>query len=69
MVARSEHQLREVATGLHNKALVVPADLRDGAGPLAVAERVEAEWGGADILVNNAGLSRPAPALRLPMSD
>jgi NAD(P)-dependent dehydrogenase (short-subunit alcohol dehydrogenase family) len=69
LVARSESQLREVAETLRNEALVVRVDLSRAEAADEVAATVATAWGGADILVNNAGLSRPAPAVRLSMTD
>jgi len=42
------------------EAVAMIADVRDSAAVRALAERVDAEFGGADILVNNAGVIKDA---------
>ncbi len=59
--ARTEVDLEEAArelAGAGIETLAVPTDVSDEAGVAELAERVEAEMGGADLLVNNAGLAR-----------
>lgn len=58
LVSRKAAVLEETAQEigrLGRKALVVPANCGKAEEIRALAQRVEAEWGGVDILVNNAG--------------
>src|SRR2546430_17380996 len=56
LVARTEHELRAVATGLAHDPVVVPADLGTADGPDAAARAVVSAFGGpALVLVQKAG--------------
>ena len=56
LVARTERELRTVASGLAHDPLVVAADLATADGPDAAAHAVLSAFGGRlDVLVNNAG--------------
>lgn len=58
LAARSKSELQEVAAEIESvgcKALVIPADVTQPDEVKAMAELIEAEWGGLDILINNAG--------------
>ena len=56
LVARTDSELRAVASGLKHDPVVVPADLGTGDGPGAAAAAVLAAFDGRlDVLVNNAG--------------
>jgi len=63
-VAEAEAVAEEIRA-LGRKALVVPADITDGAQVREMIDRVAAEAGGLDILVNNAGIIRDALLLRM----
>ncbi|WP_319531279.1 SDR family oxidoreductase [uncultured Cohaesibacter sp.] len=61
MTARSEEALKAVASALPDGAevLILPGDITDREGIVAIAAKI-AEWGGGiDILCNNAGLNVP----------
>jgi NAD(P)-dependent dehydrogenase (short-subunit alcohol dehydrogenase family) len=65
LVARSEDELRKVASGLTHDPVVLPADLGTADGPTAVAAAALDAFGGRlDVLVNNA-----AAALRKPSDE
>src|SRR3989442_3156462 len=56
LVARTEPELRAVASGLAHDPVVVAADLGTAAGPDRAARAVLSPFGGLlDVLVNNAG--------------
>src|SRR5947199_8727955 len=56
LVARTERELRAVASGLAHDPVVVTADLGTADGPDAAARAVLNAFGGRlDVLVNNAG--------------
>src|SRR2546428_8560765 len=56
LVARTERELRAVASGLAHDPVVVAADLGTADGPDAAARAVLSAFGGRlDVLVNNAG--------------
>jgi 7-alpha-hydroxysteroid dehydrogenase len=64
--ARTEDQLREVASGIQTagrKAVVVPADLKDLDRAAELAAAAVDAFGRLDIVVNNVGGSMPAPFL------
>jgi short-subunit dehydrogenase len=71
LVARRADRLEEVAarcrTAGSPEVHVVPADLADGAGPRAVAERATSLLGAVDLLVNNAGFAVPGLFEKSPM--
>jgi NAD(P)-dependent dehydrogenase (short-subunit alcohol dehydrogenase family) len=56
LVARTERELRQVASGLAHDPVVVSADLGSAEGPQAASKAVLEAFGGRlDVLVNNAG--------------
>ena len=57
LVARTESDLKAVATELPGPALVVSGDVTDRACNEAVADATVAEWGGIDVWIANAGIS------------
>ena len=57
LVARTERDLKEVATQLPGPALVCSGDVTDEAFNEAVADTAVAEWGGVDVWICNAGIS------------
>jgi NAD(P)-dependent dehydrogenase (short-subunit alcohol dehydrogenase family) len=58
LVARSADQLTDVATGLANDPVVIPADLGTAEGaPAAARTALDAFGGRLDVLVNNAGIA------------
>jgi NAD(P)-dependent dehydrogenase (short-subunit alcohol dehydrogenase family) len=58
LVARSADQLDDVAAGLANDPVVIPADLGRPDGPTAAAATALAAFDGRlDVLVNNAGIA------------
>jgi len=59
--ARGQAGLAEVARGLRNPALVLPADSTDPRSPALLREQIEREWSGVDVLVLNAGEGVAAP--------
>jgi len=44
-------------------------DVADPAAVQALAQRAQAEWGGADVLINNAGVALVAPVQSLALAD
>jgi gluconate 5-dehydrogenase/3-oxoacyl-[acyl-carrier protein] reductase len=72
LIARSEDELAQVATGLTNDPVVIVADLATPEGPaIAVAEALAAFAGHLDVLVNNAGtlLRTPTPTITAEQID
>lgn len=72
LVARTEAQLREVATeveALGRRALVVPADVTDASDVERVVAGTVAEFGRVDVLVNNAGTAAVTPFLDATTDD
>jgi NAD(P)-dependent dehydrogenase (short-subunit alcohol dehydrogenase family) len=65
LVGRNKHRLQEVADGLPNDPLIVPADLGEPDAPLAVLDQVISALGTLDVLVNNAGLGHFGPSDQL----
>lgn len=64
LLARGQEGLdgaRREVEALGGRALVCPVDVADAAAVLAVAERVEREWGPIDVWVNNAMVGVYAP--------
>ncbi|MGW6194943.1 SDR family oxidoreductase [Kribbella sp. NPDC055110] len=64
VLARRAVRLDELVARIEKdgeSALAVAVDVTDAAAVQAVADRVEAELGGADLLFNNAGVMLPAP--------
>ncbi len=60
LVARSEQQLRTVASGIRSRggtAEVFVADVTDEEGVAEVAQQVEQQLGVCEILINNAGIN------------
>ena len=58
--------VEETAKGVEERggsALALPLDVRDEAGSVALAQRIESEWGRCDVLINNAAVAPPRPAL------
>jgi len=70
LCARDQTRLRAVADDIHNtygvRALAVPGNIGEPGTPVAVAEAVGAEFGGADILINNAGTGSEETILDAP---
>jgi len=64
LTARSKQQLDEVAAALPGPALVLPADITDGAAVDAVFDAIERDWGPVEVLVANAGAAESAPLHR-----
>lgn len=61
LTARGLAGLEEVAGGLSQTSLVLPADSTELQTPAWLRERLIAEWGGIDVLVVNAGEGMAAP--------
>ena len=57
LVARTEADLKEVATELPGPSLVHCGDVTDAAFNEAVADATVSEWGGVDVWICNAGIS------------
>jgi len=57
LVARTEHELRDVAASLPGESLVFSGDVRDDAFSESIADGVVDEWGGLDVWICNAGIS------------
>jgi NAD(P)-dependent dehydrogenase (short-subunit alcohol dehydrogenase family) len=55
LVARTEHDLKAVATELPGPSLVCAGDVTDVEFNEAVADASVAEWGGVDVRICNAG--------------
>ncbi len=64
-----EEKLRELATDLGDRTLVMPANLSDRDAVKALAARAEEELEGVDILVNNAGITRDGLFVRMSDDD
>ena len=57
LVARTERDLKDVASALAGPSLVLAGDVTDEDFNEAVADAVVAEWGGLDAWISNAGIS------------
>ena len=57
LVARTERDLKAIATELPGPSLVLSGDVTDEDFNEAVADATVAEWGGVDAWIGNAGLS------------
>ncbi len=57
LVARTERDLKAVASALPGPALVMSGDVTDEDCNEAVADACVAEWGGLDVWIANAGIS------------
>ncbi len=51
-------QAEEVAAALGDRAVALPADVRDPTAIADLFEQIESRWGQVDIVVNNAGITR-----------
>ncbi len=57
LVARTETDLKTVATEIPGPSLVLSGEVTDAAFNETVADAVVAEWGGVDVWICNAGIS------------
>lgn len=69
LCARDTAQLEQVADGLRNSPVVLPADLGDRNGAEALVSNLQRELGRVDILVNNAGAHVSAGAMDIAADD
>src|ERR1035437_4625052 len=69
LVARTKHQLEEVAESCHVDTLIHVADLRNPEVPEAIVNAAVAHFGQVDLLVNNAGATKRGDFLTLPDTD
>jgi NAD(P)-dependent dehydrogenase (short-subunit alcohol dehydrogenase family) len=61
LTARGREGLDQVAAGLGQPSLVLPADATDPTTPASLRAQTDAAWGGIDVLVVNAGEGIAAP--------
>lgn len=61
LLARRADRLTTLAEELGNDSIAITADVTDRDAPVAAAQRVQDELGGADVLVNNAGVMLLGP--------
>src|SRR4051794_18961725 len=61
LIARRADALADVAAGLGDKAMALPADISDDKAVAVAVERFVQAHGGMDIVVNSAGIDGPAP--------
>ncbi len=64
-----EAPLRELASGLGDRAHVLLADLGDPEATAGLVKQAEAAMGSVDILVNNAGITRDGLLMRMSDDD
>ena len=64
LTARSKQQLVDVAAVLPGQAMVLAADITDGAAVDTVFADIEQSWGPVEVLVANAGAAASAPLHR-----
>lgn len=57
LVARTERDLKELASVLPGPSIIFAGDVRDEEFNEQVADRTVAEWGGVDVWICNAGIS------------
>jgi len=69
VVARSRHQLDELAAPLGDACLVQAVDLMNPDAPFAIVAATMAKYGRIDVLVNNAGATKRGDFLALSDSD
>jgi len=69
VVARSRHQLDELAAPLGDACLVQAVDLMNPDAPSAIVAATMAKYGRIDVLVNNAGATKRGDFLALSDSD
>lgn len=69
LTARRRDALEQVAGGLPDESLVVPADLSAASAADDVVTEVERAWGPVDVLVANAGASMSSPLVRTTDED
>lgn len=69
VVARSRHQLDELAAPLGDTCLVQAVDLMNPDAPPAIVAATMAKYGRIDVLVNNAGATKRGDFLALTDSD
>jgi len=69
LVARTKHQLEEVAESCPVDTLIQVADLRNPEVPVAIVTAAVAHFGQVDLLVNNAGATKRGDFLTLPDAD
>ena len=69
VVARSRHQLDELAAPLGDACLVQAVDLMNPDAPSAIVAATMANYGRVDVLVNNAGATKRGDFLALTDSD
>jgi NAD(P)-dependent dehydrogenase (short-subunit alcohol dehydrogenase family) len=69
VVARSRHQLDELAAPLGDACLVQAVDLMNQDAPSAIVAATMAKYGRIDVLVNNAGATKRGDFLTLSDSD
>jgi NAD(P)-dependent dehydrogenase (short-subunit alcohol dehydrogenase family) len=69
LVARRRERLEQLASELHNEALVVAQDLANVDEVGTVVERALGRYGRLDVLVNNAGMVDVHPAENEPLEE
>ena len=69
VVARSRHQLDELAAPFGDACLVQAVDLMNPDAPAAIVAATMAKYGRIDVLVNNAGATKRGDFLELSDSD
>ena len=69
LVARRGERLEKLAAELGTEIEVLPADLTDAAGLVAVEERLRDTAAPVDLLINNAGVGTSGPFTKLPIQS
>ena len=69
VAARSEGEIKEVASSIGDKGVAVRCDISDEASVVSCVSTVADAFGGIDILVNTAGISPSAPIHKMAVAD